>query len=170
MSVWLPTDSIYDVTDYNKNIDYKATVAPTVKPGSIVEYLRDNGFRYFYHLIYTSGMQDQYERDSYRATILAPADSILSDKMKNIITNATKFTAINLLRFATIPYCLDRNGVLAMRGNMVPTADQYKKLFISCDGVRVKIDNTIDIVGINESFLNKTLLVTSNLLVPTNML
>lgn len=170
MSVWLPTDSIYDLTDYNHNIDYKATVGPKTIPGTIPDFLRTSGYSYFYHLLYVSGLQDFYEKETSKYCLIVAHDDSLSDKIKQIIINADKFTAINLIRFATIPYCLNRNGILAMRGNMVPTADRYKKIFINFDGEKVMIDNTIQIIGINEKFMNKTVLVADNIMFPVNML
>ena len=169
MTFQLPNVPFTDLSAYSVIRDYRSTNIPQVPFASITDYLEHNGFRYFAYIISQSNIGKRYIDTELGYTLCIPKDEFLSPFEKKMIENADTYVATEILQYSTLPACIDKKDLPYYYGYGLPTSLRNQSIFLTSKDGFYNLGNAI-VVGIQEKYLNKNIIVVDRLLIPPHVL
>jgi hypothetical protein len=167
MTFQLPNVPFSELDGYSDIRDYRSTNKKQYD--YVLGYLENNGFTYFNYLINQSTISKKYNDPDFKYTLCIPQDANLTDIEKKIITNADPYVANSILNYSTLPACLNKRDITKYIGFGLPTNVRNMSILIKCDGEHIYFGDSI-VLGIQEQFLNKNILIVDRLLIPPHIL
>jgi hypothetical protein len=167
MTYRIPNVPFEDLSNFSNIPDYKSTNKKTYT--GVLEYLDTNGFKYFLHLINKSTLSQRYLQEEQMYTLCIPKDDSLCDAEKSLIQNADTYVANTILQYSTLDACLDKKDILGYNGYGLPTNIRNMSILVSAKNGMVLLGNSV-VIGIQEHFKNKNILVLDRLLIPPHVM
>lgn len=126
----------YNIQDY-RSINY-CDKAPK---NTLLSLLFEEGFTYYASLVDTAELNGFFANDQAMFTLFVVKDEHIPEKLKRIIINSDKNTALSIINYSTLPNPVNQNSLKSSKCYYINTRNNKDRLFIN---------NTNDGTFINE--------------------
>jgi hypothetical protein len=127
----------YDIQDYRSINNNK--IAPK---NTLLSLLFDNGFSYYASLVDTAGLNGFFADEQAMFTLFVVKDDDIPERLKRIIINADKNTALSIINYSTIQKPINQRSLKSSTCYYIDTRYNKDRLFITNYNGQTLINNS----------------------------